>query len=581
MIESSVVHQWHSTWLDNGRMMEECILTFKAGAESFTVKSKDLPDRLRYWLPLLQCHIVSIRPMFRGSLSLRTFHGIRLGCNAVTSYNIRFLRSEALLNNVLKDCDVVVEGPTTMHAKYSIFASKRKHVDDYSDALPLAFGAHVDLVSHSISDRMPTPQTLEPIHIVCGHASSPWMQRCATIAGTVPTLVVTCDPDAWLALPMSSRATHVSRTQLKENWIFVISEDELESAYYDQETEYECFSKMISSTTNTVPNRLQVQRFIWNKFSVSYPDASISVANVQWPCVVDHTKTLLVGLRGTERHIVVVQQPHIKGTWPSFPLVADIYDISHEAAKASVCLWSQYLTCLDVPRALLRTIKLRIEVVKPTLAEVRLSSLGLPWSSSMMMRMSPVVFGPQQVSDLVRQIFAMAPISMARRLRADALFHSSLDYVLSQIATPTCCVCFDDCEEKTLTLCGHVFCKDCSVVLLSDPVKNAKAIVCCPYCRSDIGCGDFFSVSHTVTESVMLKRSKSFPPTCVPVDEAGDLGIPTLLPDVLPDKSTIVVASLIDVPRFVNKLLSLKRQTKVTVLSNNESWVEDLQELLK
>lgn len=582
LVETTVVHQWHSTILENGRILDECILTFKAGLESLTIKSKDLPETLRFWIPLLQCSIVTVRPVFRGTLSIRTFHCIRLGLNAVSSYTVRFLRSEAILDRTIKECDVLVEGPASLHAKFSIFSVKRKHVDEYYEALPIAFGAHLDVTSNSINDRASLPSTLDPIHIVCGHSSSAFVSKALSIAGGVPTLVLTKTPDLWTCLPNSVRTMHVSRSQLVPNGIFVVSEDELDKLFLDQEAEFDCFSKMISTTTNVVPNRIQVQRFLWNKFSTAFPSAKVCVANVQWPCVIEHLTMPSAEVRGLERHIVCVEQPCIKGRWPSFAFVANLYNISVEAARASACIWSQYLTCMDVPKSVLKTIKLRVEVVKPTLAEVRLSALGLACTESLLERMSPVVYGSLQMKKILMGIYDTQPISMARRLKADAAFTASIEYVVSQLTASTCCVCFEeDKTEKTMSLCGHTFCKDCSIVVFAEPVRNPKSIVSCPYCRSELACGDFFSVNDK-EDAVTIKRSKSFPAKCIPVDELGVLGPAKLLPSEIPEKSTIVVASLKNCGKFVSALLSTKHQNKVTALtSGNEPWVEELQDLLK
>jgi hypothetical protein len=575
-VETSVTSQWLNSVVLGGALVEEHALVFRAGSESLSIKSKDIPIDQRFWIPLLQSGLAVLRPVFRQSLQWRNFHCIRVDLQAVSDYSVKYLRSESVFSNVLSHCYAIVEGPATMHAKYSIFGSKKRHIEEVPDAVPIAFGGHVDLINNTVSERLPRVHTLDPIHIVSAHPSSAWHSSVLTLAGLVPTLVITSNPGAWKQTPMSLLGhAKLSRAQLKDHLLFVVDVQDVPSIMLDQEKEFDIFSKIIGSTVNAEPNRTQIQRFLWNKFTQSYPHAKISVANMTWPCVIEHDVDDVLPFRGTEKHIVVLHHSNLRASWPSWKFVAECYATSEYMVRATFPVWSQYVTALDVSRTLLRNIKVRVVPVKQTLAEQRAESLHLP--RSFLLRLTPAVFPPEQA----KLVFKIP--SMAQYNSSVALFTGSESFLHQQIDKESpCCICFDSCTERTVSLCGHTFCKDCSITVFQDAVRNPAAIVQCPYCRNDLSCGDFVTVSSSA-KPVVAKRSKeAHLGNALVIDELGELGETRFSPEVCPLKASLVIVSLRDVTAFVTALLSWKCVVKIVCLqSHQDLWVKELQELLQ
>ncbi len=575
-LETSVTSQWMNSIVLGGALVEEHALVFRAGSESLSMKSKDIPMEQRFWIPLLQSGLATLRPVFRHSLEWRNFHCIRVDLQNVSDYSVKYLRAESVFTNVLTHCYAIIEGPSTMHAKYSIFASKKRHVEETPDAVPIAFGGHLDLIHNTISERLPKVHTLDPIHIVSAHPSSAWQATALSLAGLVPTLVITSNVDAWKQTPMAVVSeTKLSRAQLKDNLVFVIDANQVPDILLDQEKEYDIFAKIIESTVNAEPNRTQIQRFLWNKFSQSYPYAKLSIANISWPCVIEHDVDDVLPFRGTEKHIVIAHQPHLRASWPSWKFVAECFAMSEHMVRATFPLWSQYVTALDVSRTLLRNIKVRIVVVKATLAEQRIETLKLP--RTYLLRFTPAVFTPSQA----KEVFTLP--SMAQRNSSTAVFTGSESYLHQQLETESpCCICFDMCTERTVSLCGHTFCKDCSMTVFQEAVRNPAAIVQCPYCRNDLSCGDFVSVSATA-KPVSVKPSKeAHINNNILIDEAGELGKSLYAPVVCPAKPNLAIATLQNVTAFVTTLLTWKCQVKLVCLQGpHDQWVKELVELIK
>jgi hypothetical protein len=262
----------------------------------------------------------------------------------------------------------------------------------------------------------------------------------------------------------------------------------------------------------------------------------------------------------------------------------------------------------------LRKIKIRCEHIRSTVGENRLQVLESKFTGAfltrnrahLLYRLSPLVYTPELFLQLLGQMHNMPSIHdvLERKNIVANLEHCLHEYSLDDRA---CGVCFDPCTgQRTLTLCGHTFCSECSIQLFADAIRDVTKYTSCPYCRMPLHAADIFTLqcnSGSSTIANIPAALSEFPKpvklqilqkltkvSCV-IDTLGQIKGPTSTTEMCPsglEKIHIVIVSLQkdqinEISNWLIQLASRPRSSvKVTLLaSSSDTWAEKLMSLLK
>lgn len=590
LIETSVLGQWVGTLVtEHGFPFfqnEEFVFTFRAGADTVTFKTKDIPDAWTFWIPLLNSGLVTVRPVFHQTISPQTFHCIRLDfiCEQTPEYSLRYFKHETTLSHVLSRVCVYVEGPATLAAKHTLFATKKRLLEDVYDAIPLAYGSHLDYIAGCITERKPKQVSVSPIQIITGHSLTSKTSALWNLIGSQNAIIITDRPEYF-----SSGGAHVlqsfrlTKDELVSNHMFILDKKHLKEVFREQDRDLSSFAEILGLATNTSPSHSQVRRYLWNAFWYKQQTASASIANIVWPFLVEDgpcdTEAFI-----SQKRIHLLEHDTLRGRWPSISEVSSIYKESNpHMCKATFPLWSQYVLNLDLPKQLLRKLKVRVVHVRPTLSEIRYALFDtMPFPKDhALLRLAPVSLDKQQVTDLVKAAYTFEPASVASLITGTP-FRGSEAYTLDAIQHESpCSICQDPCsEQRTLTLCGHSYCHDCSLQVFADSIRTPKKPSECPYCREALTCGDIFTIGATAKQLSFSSKRLAIVPKSTVIDEEGTLGsVQTFKPS---DKYTLV--SVKHVQGLLQNLLAHAATTtglKIVALVNpKDTYTVELLQML-
>jgi hypothetical protein len=557
---------------------EEFVFTFKAGAETVTFKTAEIPADWTFWIPLLHNSLVTVRPVFHHSISPKTFHCIRLDLHTegLTDYSLKYFKHETMLSQVLSRVCVYQEGPATLLSKHSIFPTKKRVLDEVYDGLPLAYGSHVDFLIGCVSERIPKAVSLQPRHIISGHALANKVQLVYNLVGAQNALILTDRPDYFPGNHLVNRF-RITKEDLQSNHIFVLEKRYLKDVLREQDRDLKSFAEILGLATNTTPSLSQVRRYLWNGFWHKHQSASISLANVAWPVLIEDGPCDTESFTATKR-IHLLEHECLRGRWPLLAEVSEIYQERHsEFLKTTFPIWSQFVTNLDIPKSLLRKIKTRVLHVRPTLSESRFGLFEhMPFQKDhALLRLAPISVDKAQLKVLLQDAYATKSISFASLLGKP--FRGSQTFALETVEKEgPCSICQDvPMDQRIVTLCGHIFCHDCSLQVFADSIRSPLKPTECPYCREWLTCGDIFTIGHTAKTLCFCSKKLAIVPKTTVIDEEGLLG--SIHEFVASEKYTIV--SLRDVDSFVQKLLRhavTVPSIKVVLLSNpKDTYVDD------
>ena len=170
----------------------------------------------------------------------------------------------------------------------------------------------------------------------------------------------------------------------------------------------------------------------------------------------------------------------------AFPLAMGVSEVLHVA----------------VPKSVLKHYQIVGHLVKATPSEERIvkvfSQRFCPLESSeAILRFAQKSMPIGVVKDLMRSHFQRMQISLASFVSGEPPVAINSAYALRAIDTSTksCCVCFETASEEkwAITLCGHVFCKECARQQFYKDWSDGRAKDCA-VCRTPLLSGDFFLV---------------------------------------------------------------------------------------
>jgi hypothetical protein len=599
LIETPVTHAWHNSVIfeseDAEIVVDEYTLHFKHNNDNVSFRSTHLRKGWAFWLPLLSSSLVCVRTVFKDRVSPSTLVAIRLGLNPATDVSVKSIKCECVLENVLKRCRLLYEGMATLHStKNTMFAGKRKHVDEVPRIIALSADCGLDVLSGCLTTEPGYAINCKTVHVITGHPVSNTIVT-AMQQAVLPCLVFTDRPEEY----KTSSNTCITSSEFQAGSFFVIKTDRVETICRQRDREMEAMRELLTVVMNAQPSRMQIRRFMWHHFQKAYANARLSVANVRWNTIIVDTQEKGFDLHNDIVHtkqIVIKRHNGIKPMFPTFQEMTTVLQTGTREVCALMAVWSQYVTALEVPKSVLRKIKLRVQPVRPTIAEQRLARafgrdtahLSVSDHDHLLLRLTPALLNKADAESLFDHALSM-PLSFAQMINGDSVFSASKAFVMTQIhAEHDCGVCHDSCgEQRTVTLCGHSFCRDCSVQLFGEIVRDCKLVTQCPYCRDSVSCGDMVTVCDKV-KHVSIQGSKdmwiqsTMRGKTVVINELREAA---QFPEQLGDKTTIVVAHTTDVLRLCNALLKYATQTasvKVILLqgSADEEWISKLKCML-
>ena len=167
----------------------------------------------------------------------------------------------------------------------------------------------------------------------------------------------------------------------------------------------------------------------------------------------------------------------------------------------SLALTASEVLYVPVPKTVLKHYHIVGHPIKATVAEERIAKTFqnrfCPLEASeAILRFAQKSMPIGVVKELMRSHFQRLQISLASFASTEAPVAVNAQYALKAIdESKTCCVCFDptNADKWAITLCGHVFCKDCARQHFYKEWTDGKAKDCAQ-CRTPLLSGDFFLI---------------------------------------------------------------------------------------
>lgn len=635
LLETQISFSWQSSAVavDNNTfhatIQDEWTTTYKYENTSFTCNSSNL--KFYEWIPLLLNQIVAIKPVFLGSLKAENLYCIRLYAiehNITTTSNgttnpqdyssVKMLQHESTLNKVLKRCLVFCEPIEKITKKW------RNHhymTDMFRAPLaPLSNGYSFNLDTYAIEKYDTTgPTSQKYFHpIIIAHEVANRHNLALQLAvqednKNYKILVITESPDIWkekcfqhsmLAKCIGSNGIH--KDHLETFNIYILNEKELISQQIQYKQMIESFESMMGTVMGQRPTENQIKRYMKNRFIQQF-NVHLPPFLIDWTTVIyDNVNVSRWRTYLTSKYIVqTIIRNELLTEWPSFQTIAEAYSITAKEAQFMMSSWSRSIHFVEIPRFILRKIKIRCEHIRSSIGETRLQTLESKFTAAflkchrahLLSRLSPFVYSPQLFIKLLGDMCHLPSIHdiLERKNSTANLEHCLQEY---NVADRACGVCFDPCgKQRTLTICGHSFCSDCSIHLFADAIRDVTKSTSCPYCRTPLHAADIFTLSNesnALTEfpkpaklQLLQKLTKV---SCV-IDTLGQIKEPTGTTETCPmtiEKIHIVIVSLQkdqinEISNWLIQLASRPRASlKVTLLAAaSDTWAEKLMTLLK
>ena len=505
VLETKVSHAWNDTSL----------LTFSTDNSNVAIQANQLSYRL--WIPLLTNSIFQVKAIFFNTICPETFLGIRLYKNhdffthELSTSSIRFLRHEATLLHILEDSDTFIEPlekpnkrlkTSEIHCDDTIafhgFMSLSLMPPKLTTQKPKSLSAHIDpvIIAHRFANR-------------CNLALSIALQD---IARTGKVCIVTKDPQQWLdtCLKMNILAIEVTESISYQDYTnftaYILPYDTIPFQMLDHTTIIESFQEMIKMIMISTPTLDQTRRFLQERFHSKFR-SSLLPTLVHWTSLImDDIPDAELKANFEYDNIVYTQiTDDLVPRYPSFQKLQDYWNISPKHIRMLMPQWMKYIHCLEIPKYITRRIKFRIEKVKYTLAEQRLFDLygsvrsiypEVPLSHSLL-RLGTIPLNKDRAKSLLENIHEHHLGSIASLVNSLVPKYIPVERALDEIqqSTVSCLVCFEECTQYMLTLCGHTYCKDCSIQLFNTISKHIHQTVACAYCRESLHVGDVFYIA--------------------------------------------------------------------------------------
>jgi len=575
VFETKVTHTWN----------DQSQLTFTNERLTITMNTQQLP--YRDWIPLLTNAIVQVKAIFFNTIGPETFLGLRLYKNQeffsqdYSTSSIRFLRHEATLLNILKNCDTFIEP----------IERKRYKVEmQTDDVIPLHDNIGLSLMPPKITTRKANKLTgfANPIVVAHRHAN-----RCNTTLSMAmhdlprngKVCILSRSPKEWLdeCIKMNLMATEVTESISYEDYthavVYVISYDSMPFQFLDYDHVMESFKEMIKVVMVSTPTDDQVRRFLRDRFHTKFRSSLLPLF-VHWSSLVlDNVDTHYRDIFEYENIFYTQVTEDIVPRLPAFEDLEERWSMTPQQVRMLMPQWMKYIHFLEVPKYITRRIKFRIEKVKFTTSEQRLFDLfgsmrniypNVPMCHSLL-RLGAVPMPVERMRTVFRLIQEQQLPTVASILQENPKY-VPVDKALQDLGQETSClVCFDKCESYSLSVCGHTFCKDCSLQLFSSINKHIQQTTACPYCRETLHAGDVFLMvpDAPVIDIVPAKQSIIDQNKSYTVYTGGDITDDKLiLTELLTDFKDIS-------NKFIDYVATTGKPLKVVFITTiQEKWVE-------
>lgn len=636
LLETQINFSWQSSSviLQESRIRDEWTITYKYDNTSFSCSTHNL--KFQEWIPLLGNQIVTIKPVFLGSLKAENLYCIRLYAIEHTvpiDYSsVKLLQHESILYKVLNQCLVFCEPLEKMTKKWR---SQHAMTELKPTMAPLSNGYGLNLNTYAIdkydSGTLGKQKYFHPIiiaHEVANRHNLALQLAVQEVPKNYKVLIITETAEVWkekcfqqsiLAKCIGSHGIH--KDVLDTFNIYILSEEELIAQQFEYRNLIESFESMMGTVMGQKPTENQIKRYMKHRFIDQF-NVHLPVFLVDWTTVIydDSSITAWRDLLNSKYIVQTIIRNEILTEWPSFRVIAASYGISPKEAQVMMSTWSRSIHFVEMPRYILRKIKIRCEHVRSTVGESRLQTLESKFTESfikryrnhLLHRLSPIVYSPALFVQLLENMNNLPSIHdiLERKNIIANLEHCIQEY---NVPNRSCGVCFDPCSsssnsphqgphqhqasnQRTLTICGHTFCSECSIQLFADAIRDITKFTSCPYCRTPLHAGDIFTISDDHGLKEFLKPAKLqllqklTKVSCV-IDTLGQIKEATGTTETCPaglEKIHIVIVSLQkdqlnEISNWLIQLASRPRSSvKVTLLAGaSDTWAEKLMSLLK
>ena len=177
---------------------------------------------------------------------------------------------------------------------------------------------------------------------------------------------------------------------------------------------------------------------------------------------------------------------------------------------------SDFLTCLSVPKQLLRKYRVYGHLVRNGPIEDRIEKLfpmGCPIKPvEAIQRFSGKPMPGTFAAELLTSHFQRLGSSLGEYSSSGQTHFINKEFVNEALnGSKSCCICFDDlCSEFHFAVCGHIYCKECSTNYFKMDWSQNKPKDCA-MCRVKLLLGDLFFVEDIVQFKPLLSTKE----TCI------------------------------------------------------------------
>jgi len=452
------------------------------------------------------------------------------------------LAFETLLAETLAEVPYVIETPEASGRKRRVPWDMTTKTIEASPTVNISNGLMWDFLDRSLTlDRRPNQELRMTPTMVVSDACDAWVSNVlACVAAVLPrrklgpigsgsqglvaapqvALVVTRDAALWSAqaaekgLPVKTMGSvGLPVADLLEASIIVCTPETWVSNMCHTELLIDSVETALSCNTTHSCSRNQIKRVLFDNILPKFDKFIVPADLIQYGCAVvdDIEANDYIGLAQvteSSRYLQIVRSPQLRPR--ALPRSA-----TQVAFGSPVNLWTRavlwyasesLVQIVPVPKPMLRKVKLVSHAVKNGPVEENVTktfaSKYCPVSlADAIQRFSNKPVPTDVAEGLISRHFERLDISlgtfMMRTHVDDVAARLSKPYLQTSMGVPekTCCICFDSISstEYNITICGHLYCPDCTTRHFGSEWDTCRSKDCAA-CRCAILLGDMFHV---------------------------------------------------------------------------------------
>jgi len=375
------------------------------------------------------------------------------------------------------------------------------------------------------SPRRRDPNTNEPLH-------DRWQAKHVTL---VVTNALSEWTDAIGSLDLSyasSESRGISVDSLQNHSVIFTSLQNVKESKHASLALFKEVRETMTAIVRSQRSVQQLQRLIVHMFAKKYPNFILPLDLIQFGCVIIddiesmYSEDLTFEETLGERWLQIIRDPN--STKPNSMSKAQAHLSVFGSSRFNSRSWAlPHVRCLmepmtqtiQVQKQLLRKFKIVGHSIKVTPIEERIlkvfGSKYCPLSSDdAIQRFANKSMPVKVAADLIQRHFARLSTSLGSFLGPTEERPNPIvaNFVMSQLelAQKSCCICFEELGQVNfgLTVCGHLYCKDCASHHF-DTEWNASRTKECASCRCPLVNGDYFYIENKTYKKTQSSKDLS------------------------------------------------------------------------